>query len=134
MRAMISSTLCLNTGLIWFIKAQKSSLNWWCHLLIGRCCWMRTITLSCPLILGLKRCMLCCLLVYGGHRCEFLVSKFVSNVKFANMLKIAHKHPQAYWNLYPLLTEILDLGLWILSLGCHLLPVVAMPFPPVLIV
>ena len=33
------------------------------------------------------------------------------------MLKIAHKHPQAYWNLYPLLTEGLDLGLWTLSLG-----------------
>ena len=26
------------------------------------------------------------------------------------MLKIAHKHPLAYWNLYPLLTEGLVLG------------------------
>ena len=64
----------------------------------------------------------------------FLVSKFVSNVKFANMLKIAHKHPQAYCNLYPLLTEGLDLGLWILSLGCLLVQMVVMPFSPVLII
>ena len=95
---------------------------------------MKSTTLSCLLILGLKRCMLFCLLVYGSHRCEFLVSKFVSNVKFANMLNIAYKHTQAYWNLYPLLTGNLDLGLWILSLGCHLVPMVAMPFPLVLIV
>ena len=66
---------------------------------------MRSTTLSCLLILGLKRCMLCCLLMCGGHRCEFLVSKFVSNVKFVNVLKIAHKHPQAYWNRYPLLSR-----------------------------
>ena len=89
---------------------------------------MRSTRLSCLLILGPKRCMLCCLLVCGGHRCEFLVSKFVSNVKFVNMLKIAHKHPQAYWNLYPFLTEGLDLGLWILSLGCLLVQMVAMHF------
>ena len=72
--------------------------------------------------------------VCGGHRCKFLVSKFASNVRFVNVLKIAHKHPQAYWNLYPLLTEGLDLGLWILSLGCLLVQMVAMPFSPVLIV
>ena len=78
--------------------------------------------------------MLCCLLVCGGHRCEFLLSKFVSNVRFVNMLKIAYKHPQAYWNLYLLLIEDLDLGLWILSLGCLLVQMVAMPFPHVLIV
>ena len=47
------------------------------------------------------------------------------------MLKIAHKHPQAYWNPYPLLTEGLDLGLWTLSLGCLLVQMVAMPFSPV---
>ena len=40
------------------------------------------------------------------------------------MLKIAHKHPQVYWNHYPLLTEGLDLGLWILSLGCLLVRIV----------
>ena len=50
------------------------------------------------------------------------------------MLKIAHKHPQDYWNPYPLLTEGLDLGLWTLSLGCLLVQMVAMPFSPVLIV
>ena len=50
------------------------------------------------------------------------------------MLKIAHKYPQAYWNPYPLLREGLDLGLWISSLGCPLVQMVAMPFSPVLIV
>ena len=78
---------------------------------------MRSTTLSCFLILGLKRCMLFCLLVCGGHRCEFLISKFVSNAKFFSVLKISHKHPQAYWNRYPLLREGLDLGIWISSLG-----------------
>ena len=78
--------------------------------------------------------MLCCLLVCGSHRCDFLVSKFISNVKFANMLKIAHKLPQAYWNLYPLLTEGLDLNLWILSLGYLLVQMVAILFSPVLII
>ena len=131
---MLSSMLYPNKSLSFFIKAQKSSPNWWCHLFVGRSCWMRSTTLSCLLILGLKRCLLCCLLVCGGHRCEFLVSKFVSNFKFANVLKKAHKHPQAYWNLYPLLTEGLALGLWILSLGCLLIQMVAMPFSPVLIV
>ena len=65
---------------------------------------------------------------------SFIVSKFVSDVRFVNMLKIAHKHPQAYCNLYPLLKEGLDLGLWILSLGCLLVHMDAMPFSPVLIV
>ena len=95
---------------------------------------MRSRTLSSVLILGLKRCMLCCLLMCGGHRCEFLVSKFVSHVKFVNVLKIAHKHPQACWNPYSLLIEGLDLGLWILSLGCHLVQMFAMLFSTVLIV
>ena len=44
------------------------------------------------------------------------------------MLKIAYKHPQAYWNLYPLLIEGLELGLWTLSLGCLLVQMVVMPF------
>ena len=54
---------------------------------------MKSITLSCRLILGLRRCMIYCLLMYGGDRCEFLVSRFVSNLMFVNVLKIAHKHP-----------------------------------------
>ena len=95
---------------------------------------MRSTTPSCLLILGLKRCMLCCLLICGNHRCEFLVSKFDNNARFVNVLKIAHKHPQAYWNIYPLLTESLDLGLWTLSLGCLLVQMVVMPFSPILIV
>ena len=115
---LLSFMLCPDVGLIWFIKAQKRSLDWWCRLFVSRCCWMKSIKLTCLLILGLKRCMVCCLLVCGDYSCEFFVSKFDSNVKFVNMLKIAHKHPQAYWNYYPLLREGLDLGLWILSLGC----------------
>ena len=50
------------------------------------------------------------------------------------MLKIAPKHPQAYWNRYPLLKEGLDLVLWILSLGCQLVQMIAMPYSPVLII
>ena len=50
------------------------------------------------------------------------------------MLKIEHKHSQAYWNPYLLLREGLDLGLWISSLGCPLVQMVAIPFSPVLIV
>ena len=57
---------------------------------------MRSTILSSLLILGLKRCILCFLLVCSGHRCEFLVSKFVSNVRFVSMLKMAHKYPQDY--------------------------------------
>ena len=36
------------------------------------------------------------------------------------MPKIEHKHPQDFWNHYSLLREGLDLGQWILSLGCYL--------------
>ena len=50
------------------------------------------------------------------------------------MLKIAHKHPQAYWNLYSLLTEGFDLGLWTLSLGRLPVQMAVLPFSPVLIV
>ena len=119
MGIMLSFTFCPNTVLSWSLKAQKSNLDWWCHLLVGRCCWMRSTTLSCLLILGLKRCMLCCLLVCGSPTWEFPISKFVSPVRFVNVLKIAHKHPQDCWSRYPLLREGLDLGLWISSLGCH---------------
>ena len=43
--------------------------------------------LSCPLILGTKRCMLCCLLVFGGPKCENHVRGFASSVRFVNMQK-----------------------------------------------
>ena len=66
-----------------------SSLDWCCHFLVGRYCWMKSTTLSCLLILDPKKCMLCCLLMCGGHRCENLVKKFVSNVRSVNVLKIA---------------------------------------------
>ena len=66
--------------------------------------------LSCLLILGTKRCMLYSLLVFGGPRCENHVREFVSSVKFVNMLRTARRHPQVYWNPYPLLIEGLDNG------------------------
>ena len=78
--------------------------------------------------------MLCCLPMYGGHTWEFLVSKFVSLFRFVNMLRIAHKHPQDFWNRYLLQQEGLDLGLWILLLGYPLVLMVVMPFIPLLIV
>ena len=134
LRIMLSFTLYPNMGLNWCLRVQKSSLDWWRHFLFGRCCWMKSTTPSCLLILGLKRCMICCLLVCGGHRWEFPISKFVSHVKFFNILKIAHKPPQACWKRYTLLREGLDLGIWISSLGCHLVKMVVMPFSPVLIV
>ena len=37
-----------------YIKDQKSTLDWGCHLLIGRYCWIRSARLSCLLILGTK--------------------------------------------------------------------------------
>ena len=65
--------------------------------------------LSCPLILGTKRCMLCCLLVFGGPKCENHVRGFASSVRFVNMQRTAHRHPQVFWNHYPLLIGGLDL-------------------------
>ena len=66
--------------------------------------------LSCLLILGTKRCVLCCLLVFVGPKCEDLVKRFANSVRFVNMLRIAHRHPQVYWNPYPLLIDGLDHG------------------------
>ena len=95
---------------------------------------MKSTTLGCLLILAPKRCMLCCLLKYGSHTCEKLVREFVSIVRFFNVLKIEHKHPQVYWNLYPLLNKGLDLGQWTSLLGYLFVQMVVMPFSPVLIV
>ena len=67
MEIMLNFIFSLKMDLSWSLKAKKSSLDWWCRLLVGRCCWMRSTKLSCLLILGLGRCMLCCLLVFGGH-------------------------------------------------------------------
>ena len=95
---------------------------------------MRSIILSCLLILGTKICMLYCLLVFGGLKCENHVRKFVSSVRFVNMPRIASKHPQVYWNPYPLLIKGLDPGQWTLSLGYLYVQMVVMPFSPVLII
>ena len=65
---------------------------------------------------------------------RIVLESLQSSVRFVNMLKIAHKHPQVYWNPYPLLTEGLDLGQWTLLLGYLYVQMVVMPFSPVLIV
>ena len=54
MGIMLSFILCPNTGLNWSLRAQKSSLDWWCHLLVGRYCWIKSTILSCLLILAQK--------------------------------------------------------------------------------
>ena len=95
---------------------------------------MKSTMLSYLLILCPKKCMLCYLLMCGGHKCENLSREFVSSVGFVNMLKIAPKHPQVFWNLYTLVTGGLDLGLWILFLGYLFVPMVVMLFSPVSIV
>ena len=90
--------------------------------------------LSYQLILGTKRCMLCFLLVCGGHRYDNRVIKFAESVRFVKMLNIAHKYPQVYWNPYLLLIEGLDHGQWTISLGYLLVQMVVMLFSHVLIV
>ena len=78
---VLSFMLCLNMGLNLYIKAQKSSLDWWFCLHVDKYCWMRSTMLSYLLLLGTKRCMLCCLLVFSGPRCGNLVRRFVSHLK-----------------------------------------------------
>ena len=130
---MLSFMLYQNTDLNAYIKAQKIRLDWWCYLL-SRYCWMKSTMLSCLLTLGTKRCMLYCLLICGGHRCENSVREFAKSVRFVNMLKIAHKHPQVYWNPYLLPTDGLYLGQWTLLLGYLYVQMVITLFSPVLIV
>ena len=90
--------------------------------------------LSCLLILGTKRCMLCCLLIFGGPKYKNLVKGFSNIIRFVNMQRTAHRHPQVCWNPYPLFTDSLDHGQWNLSLGYLYVQMVVMPFPPVSIV
>ena len=97
--------LYLNMGLNLSIKAQKSSLNWWCHLHVGRYFFMKSTMLSFLLILGIKRCILYYLLMFGGPKCENHVKEFVNSVRSVNVLRTAHRHPQVYWNPYLLLIE-----------------------------
>ena len=126
--------LCLNMDLNLFIKAQKSSLDWWCHFLAGKYYWMRSHNSKLSVHFGFKKMHACCLLMCGGHRCENLVRKFFSSLRFVNMLKILHKHPQVYWNLYILLVEGLDHDQWTLSLGSLLVQMVVMLFSQILII
>ena len=72
--------------------------------------------LSCPLTLGTKRCMLYCLLVFGGPKCENHVRGFACCVRFANVQRTACRHPQVCWNHYPLQIGGFDHGPWTLSL------------------
>ena len=60
---MLSFMFHLNMGLNSFTKAQKSSLDWWCHLHIGRYYWTRSTMLSYLLILVIKKdaCFVVCL-------------------------------------------------------------------------
>ena len=90
--------------------------------------------LSCLFILGIKRCMLCCLLVFGGPICDNHVKRFASSVGFVTMLRTAHKHPKICWNLYSLLVEGFDHGQWTLSLGYLYVQIIAMLFSPVWII
>ena len=50
------------------------------------------------------------------------------------MLRIAPKHPQDYYNPYPLLIIDLDLGQWTSSLDYLFVQIVIMPFSLMLIV
>ena len=54
---------------------------------------MMSTMLSCLLILGIKRCVLYCLLIFGGPGCENHVKEFVNSIRFVNVLRIAHKLP-----------------------------------------
>ena len=95
---------------------------------------MRSTILSCPLILGIKRCMLCYLLVFGGRKCENHIRGFANSVRFVNMLRTAHRHLQVFCNPYPLLMEGLYHGQWTLSLGYLYVQMVVTLFSPVLII
>ena len=70
----------------------------------------------------------------GGPKCKNHVTIFASSVKFVNMQRIKRRHPQVFWNHYPLLIGGLDRGPWTLSLGYLYMQMVAMPFSPVLII
>ena len=131
---MLSFILCLNMGLNSSRKTQKSSLDWWCYLYIGRYCWTRSTMLSCLFILGTKKRMLYCLLMFGGPKCENHVRGFAGSFSFFNMQRTAHRHPQVCWNHYLLLIGGLDHGQWTLSLSYLYVQMVATQFSPVLIV
>ena len=90
--------------------------------------------LSCLIILGTKRCMLCCLLIFGGPKYENYVRGFASSVRFFNMQRTAPRHPQVCWNHYLLLIGGLGHGPLTLSLGFLYVQMVAMPFSLVLII
>ena len=90
--------------------------------------------LSYLLIFGTKRCMLCYLLVFDGPRCENLIKGFSNSVRFVNMQRTAHRHPQVCWNPYPLLIDGLDRSQWTLSLGYLYVQIVVMPFSPALFI
>ena len=56
--------------------------------------------LSCLFILGTKKRMLYCLLMFGGPKCENHVRGFAGSFSFFNMQRTAHRHPQVCWNHY----------------------------------
>ena len=83
---------------------------------------------------GSKKMHICCLLVSDGARCENPVSLFISSVRFVNVLRIALRHPQVYWNPYLLLIEGLDHSQWTLLLGYFYVQMVVTLFSHVLII
>ena len=121
-------------GLNLYIKVQKSSIYWWYHFYVGRYYWIKSTMQSCPLILGTKRSMLCCLLMFGGAKCENHVRAFASSARFINVLRTSHRQPQVYWNPYLLLIEGLNHDQWTLLLAYLYVQMVVAPVSPVLIV
>ena len=90
--------------------------------------------LSYLLILGTKRCLLCCLLMFEGPKYDNHVREFANSDRSFNMQRTACRHPQVYWNSYPLLIEGLDHGQWALLLGYFHGQMVVTLFSPVLVV
>ena len=131
---MLSFMLCQDMGLNLYKKAQKSSLEWWCHLYISRYYWTRSKIISCSLILGTKKCMLCCLLMFGGPKYDNHVIGFASSVRFVNIERKAPRYPQVCCNHYLLRIRGFDCSHWTLSLGYLYVKMFAKPFSPVLII
>ena len=52
--------------------------------------------LSFLLILGTKKYMLCCLLVFGGPKCDNYIRGFAGSVRFVNKQTTARRHPQVF--------------------------------------
>ena len=74
---------------------------------------MRSTTLSCLVILGLKKCMLCYLPMYGGPKREFFVSQSLSFVRVFQHAKDSTQAPPGL--LEPLPISERRFGSWLMS-------------------